>query len=232
MTCLGLGGLPWHSSQSLELPVELFCLPTAGCCLRHSRAASMGWPFTSRCDPCMVRFRENLHSLTGCVAPAGPCSCNACTRQPPTLRDMASRTLFSLSLNPDRFELTREVTHCEFVHAVNSGWARVDRCLPTYLTSPSTTATEPAPAWPTTTIAFLHCPGMPPLPGFSVRPRRRSVSCSRAETNIGEHVARSRCSFRMSVPYMLMGTSSKLIFQINCLRSKFKINSPFQNSKL
>jgi hypothetical protein len=78
----------------------------------------------------MVIFRENLRPLTGCIAPSWPCNCNVCVRQSPTLRDMASRTVFSLSLNPDRFELTREATHREFGHAVNLGRARADRCLP------------------------------------------------------------------------------------------------------
>jgi hypothetical protein len=85
---------------------------------------------TSRCDVCTATFRGNLRIYMNCEAPEEPCNCNVCVRQPPTLRDMASRTLLSLSLQPERFELTREVTHSEFVHAVDSERARVERCLP------------------------------------------------------------------------------------------------------
>jgi hypothetical protein len=80
-------------------------------CLRQYTVASMGWVFVSRCESCMVRFRENLRPYTGCVATAAPCNCNVRRRQPLTLRDMASHTVFTLSLNADLFELTNELTY-------------------------------------------------------------------------------------------------------------------------
>jgi hypothetical protein len=98
--------------------------------LRHYRVASEGWMVTSRCDRCTATFRENLRPYMDCVAPEEPCNCNVYVRQPPTLRDIASRTLFFLSLHPEHFELKCEVTHNELVHAIDSERARVDRCLP------------------------------------------------------------------------------------------------------
>jgi hypothetical protein len=111
-------------------------LPTPGdtnsrlLCLRHYRVSSEGCTFTSRCGPCSAAFQEGCRHLVGNVAPEEPCSCNVCKRQPPTLLDMASRTVFTVTRNVDRFRLTRNVTHSEFVHSVNSGWASVDRGLP------------------------------------------------------------------------------------------------------
>jgi hypothetical protein len=99
-------------------------------CLRHYRVASEGWAFTSRCSSCSTAFQEGLRHLTGCVASEEPCSCNVCKRQPPTLLDMASRNFFTMTNNVDRFRLTRDVTHSEFVQAVNSRRARVDMDLP------------------------------------------------------------------------------------------------------
>jgi hypothetical protein len=75
---------------------------------------------TSRCDRWTATFKENLRPYVDWVASEEQCNCNVCVRQPPTLRDMASRILFVLSLHPEHFELTREVTHSEFVHSVDS----------------------------------------------------------------------------------------------------------------
>jgi hypothetical protein len=97
---------------------------------------------TSRCDRCTAAFRGNLRPYMDCVVPEEPCNCKVCVRQPPTLRDMASRTLFSLCLRPERFELTREVIHSEFVHAIHSERAQVERCLP--------------PGFPTLTLHFTY----------------------------------------------------------------------------
>jgi hypothetical protein len=79
-------------------------------CLRHYRVASEAWTFTSRCGSCSASFREGLRHLAGCVAPEEPCSCNVCKLQPPSLLDMASRTVFTMTNNVDRFRLTRDVT--------------------------------------------------------------------------------------------------------------------------
>jgi hypothetical protein len=111
-------------------------------CLHHYRAASDGWTFTSGCDPCSASFQNGVRHLVGCVAPAEPCSCNVCRRNPPTLVALSSRTVFTLTYNADRFRLTRNVTHSEFVHAVNSERVRVDRGLP--------------PDYPDTTVRFRY----------------------------------------------------------------------------
>jgi hypothetical protein len=183
--------------------VDALTTPGRLLCLRHYRVASMGWAFVSRCDPCMVRYRESLRPHTGCIAPAGPCNCNVCVRQPPSLRDMASRTLFGLSLNPDRFEMTRDVTYSEFVHAVKSGWARASRCLPlTSLTYNSTPSTVSVPTAHTTSIATLHCLGLPPQPGRSRPKRRRSVSFTHSYTGIGVRSVKGHCSFQIYIAYI------------------------------
>jgi hypothetical protein len=52
------------------------------------------------------------------------------SRQPPSLLALASRTAFTLTVSADRFRLTRNVTHSEYVHAVDSGRPRGDCVLP------------------------------------------------------------------------------------------------------
>jgi hypothetical protein len=98
--------------------------------LRHYRAASDGWTFTCGCGSCSASFQDGVRHLVGCVAPAEPCSCNVCRRQPPSLLDMASRTIFTQIYNVDRFRLRRDVTYSEYVHAIDSERARADRVLP------------------------------------------------------------------------------------------------------
>jgi hypothetical protein len=99
-------------------------------CLRHYRVASDGWAFTSRCASCSTTFQNGVRHLVGCVTPTEPCTCNVCRRQPPLLFDLASRTAFTVTNNADRFRLTRNVTHSEYVHAVSTGLVRSDRGLP------------------------------------------------------------------------------------------------------
>jgi hypothetical protein len=99
-------------------------------CLRHNRVACMWWTFVSGCVQCRNHFRERLRPRTGCLAPAVTCSCNICRRQPPTLRDMSSQVLFTMSCNLDLFELTRDVTHEQYVYANTSGQTGVLGVLP------------------------------------------------------------------------------------------------------
>jgi hypothetical protein len=99
-------------------------------CLQHYRIASMGWSFVSRCVPCTDRFREHLRPLTGCLAPAENCPCNICKRQPPTIREMSLQVPFTMSYKIDLFELTRDVTHEQNVHAITSGRTTVTGLLP------------------------------------------------------------------------------------------------------
>jgi hypothetical protein len=84
-------------------------------CLRHYRFVSMGWASVSGSVPCRDTFRYGLHPLTGCLVPDETCACHIFRRQPPTLRDIASHVAFTLSCNLDRFELTRNVPHAQYV---------------------------------------------------------------------------------------------------------------------
>jgi hypothetical protein len=112
---IGVPGFRRHALTYLPEPStghgDVLASPGRLLCLRHYRVASEGWMTTSRCDGCVVAFRRHLRPHMDCVAPEEPCTCNVCARRPPTLRDMASLIVFGLTLNPERFEMTREVTH-------------------------------------------------------------------------------------------------------------------------
>jgi hypothetical protein len=176
-------------------------------CLRHYRAASDGWTFTSGCGTCSASFQDVVRHLVGCVAPAEPCSCNVCSRQPPSLLDMVSRTALTLTINVDRFRLRRNVTLSEYVYAVDSGRVRVDRVLP--------------PEYPDITVRFryricsheaFHPYCAPSLPWHASAtrtydsPRRQSRSSTRGETCIGVRGARGRCSFERLAMFTMKRT--------------------------
>jgi hypothetical protein len=114
-------------------------------CLRHYRAESDGWAFTSGCASCATSFQNGVRHLVGCVAPTEPCACNVCRRQPPSLFGLASHTVFAITIIVDRFRLTRNVTHAEYVHAINTGRVRPSRGLP--------------PEFPDITVRFRYAPG-------------------------------------------------------------------------
>jgi len=48
------------------------------------------------------------------------CKCNICLRQPPTLRDLASHSVFHLTFNLSVFQLTPHTQYQHYFHAANS----------------------------------------------------------------------------------------------------------------
>ena len=51
-------------------------------CVRHYDVPSVGWTFSSGCGICETAARPQVLPFTGCLAPAGACHCNICTRRP------------------------------------------------------------------------------------------------------------------------------------------------------
>ena len=123
-------------AQYMFLNHAIAILPDPDCfklrllCLRHYDVPSVGCSFGSGCAICRDVSPEQVRPPTGCLSPDGACSCPICTRQPPSLRDLAFNAHFLLLLNIERFELTRNVTysHCRF--ACESGRVDIERLLP------------------------------------------------------------------------------------------------------
>jgi hypothetical protein len=101
-------------------------------CLRHYRIARVGWSFLSDCVTCADLLQERLRSVTGGLVPAEASACNICRRQPPTLRDMALHTVFTVSRNMHLFDVKRDVTYEQYVSAITSGRATVTGLLPEF----------------------------------------------------------------------------------------------------
>jgi hypothetical protein len=76
----------------------LFC-PTSNSeptmlCLKYYRATADGWKDTSNCDSCFEQNQQLVRPYSYCKLP-DECSCTICNRQPPSLHDIASHTLFN-----------------------------------------------------------------------------------------------------------------------------------------
>jgi hypothetical protein len=163
-------------------------------CLHHYRAESDGWAFTSGCASCATAFQNGVRHLVGCVAPTETCACNVCRRQPPSLFGLASRTVFTTTNNADKFRLTRNVTHYEYVHAINTGrLGRTGVSLQNSRKLPYGSGTNSAPTRSSIPSALPPYHGMPPQTGHSTPMRRQSASSTRGETCIGVRCARGRC---------------------------------------
>jgi hypothetical protein len=67
--------------------------------LQYYRAANMGWNVPSGCVRCVDTFRFNIRPLTSCIAHNEACSSNIGRRQPPSLKVLASYTLFKFTCN-------------------------------------------------------------------------------------------------------------------------------------
>jgi hypothetical protein len=88
-------------------------------CLKYYRAKSDRWKHDANGDDCVERHQFVLSPFHSCNLP-DKCSCKICTRQPPSLADSARHVLFNFTLHLDRFELTVEKTHQQYVYAARS----------------------------------------------------------------------------------------------------------------
>jgi hypothetical protein len=87
--------------------------------LKYYRASSEGWKNGAQCASCVDECYEILRPFTSCTRPA-TCSCNICSRQPPTLQSMAVRVAINHVIAPNQqFELTY-TTYQEYSYAVRS----------------------------------------------------------------------------------------------------------------
>jgi hypothetical protein len=96
-------------------------------CLKYYRATTDGWKDTSNCDTCLKENQQHAQPYSYCILP-DQCSCTICNRQPPTLRDIASHTLFVCRLK--YFRLTAHTTYQEFVRAAMSQSVETVKHLP------------------------------------------------------------------------------------------------------
>jgi len=86
--------------------------------LHHHRAASDGWTSDCLCDGYLEEFRLILQPFVGNCTYGRSCGCNVCLRQPPSLRGLASHTVFRLTFNLSEFALTIGTLYHQYFYAV------------------------------------------------------------------------------------------------------------------
>jgi len=99
-------------------------------CLHHHSAASDGWTSDSLCDKCLEEFRLVLQLFVGNCINTCSCRCNLCLRQPPSLRNLASHSVFQLTFNLAHFTLTSRTLYHQYLYAVESDFVPDDSLIP------------------------------------------------------------------------------------------------------
>jgi hypothetical protein len=95
-------------------------------CLKYYRATADGWRDTSNCDTCFEENQHHVRPFCYCKLPDAY-SCTICNRQPPSLHDIASHTLFSSRLK--YFRLTAHTTYQAYVRAAMSKCVETEKLL-------------------------------------------------------------------------------------------------------
>ena len=98
--------------------------------LKHYRAESDGWTSRLFCDSCATYSTRRVQNyISGCTK-TYDCKCNVCLRQPPTLKNLASHSVFNILFDSDRFVLSSTTTYEEYKFVVNSKKVSNSRLLP------------------------------------------------------------------------------------------------------
>lgn len=97
--------------------------------LAHHRVESDGYTLRHNCRHCEITHRAAAQSFFSCRAPEA-CSCTMCCRRPPSLRAAATRVVYTLTFNLERFVLSVDTTYNEYVYAANSGQVNAMSLLP------------------------------------------------------------------------------------------------------
>jgi hypothetical protein len=88
--------------------------------LKHHRAASDGRTIHWLCYRCRNDYKNNIRNLFNKCNLSDKGTCKLCLRHPPSLRGLASRTIFHFTYNIEHFTLTHETTYDQYVYAVHS----------------------------------------------------------------------------------------------------------------
>jgi len=95
--------------------------------LRHCRSASDGWRTYNLCAACCKYCTPSvLQFVDNCTVPnsystyQNSCKCIICLRQPPTLRNLASHSVFQHTFNLSEFQLAGRTLFHQYVQAANS----------------------------------------------------------------------------------------------------------------
>jgi len=98
--------------------------------LHHHGATSGDWTPDTLCKKCLNEFKPIFRPFICDCTGTPSCKCNVCLRQAPSLRSLASYTVFRLTFNLSEFKLTRRTLYHQCSHAVKTGIVPLDRLIP------------------------------------------------------------------------------------------------------
>jgi len=101
----------------------ILCIPLDTCTvlyLHHNRTVSDGWRIDNLCDECSEEFRLILQPFVYNCTYKRSCGFNVCLRQTPTLRGLASHTVFQLTFNLSQFILTNRTLYHQYIYEIES----------------------------------------------------------------------------------------------------------------
>ena len=111
----------------------IFCVPLdkpTFIYLNCHRAACDGWTSDILCDEYSEEFRLILQLFIDNCTYGRSCECNVCLRHSPSLRGLASNTVFHLTFNLSEFALTSRTLYPKYLYAVESYIVPDDRLVP------------------------------------------------------------------------------------------------------
>jgi len=98
--------------------------------LHHHGATSGGWTLDSLCKVCLNEFQTILKLFICDCTGTRSCKYKVYLSQAPSLRSLASYTVFHLTFNLADFKLSRRTLYHQYLYAVKSVIVPLDRLIP------------------------------------------------------------------------------------------------------
>ena len=86
--------------------------------------------FWRDCTPSIKRFMNKCTSPNSYSSFPNFCKCNLCLRQPTTLRDLASHSVFHFTFNLSEFQITARTLYHHYLQATNSHLVPEHKLIP------------------------------------------------------------------------------------------------------
>ena len=98
--------------------------------IQHHRAASDGCESVVLWNDCLKELLSILQRMVGYCTLDPSCRCNVYLRQPPTLRNLVSHTVFHYTFNLSQFTLTDRTLYHQYLYAVESQTVSEENLVP------------------------------------------------------------------------------------------------------
>jgi len=98
--------------------------------LNYHRATGDGWKSFNYCDDCTEDFQRIIKPFVGECTSELSCQCPVCVRQPLSLRNLASNTVFHFTFNIFPFTLSKRSLYYQYLYAVESATVSEEEFIP------------------------------------------------------------------------------------------------------